>query len=274
MQPFRVAHLTDVHLQPGDGSAEALGSAIEHAQESGAQMLVFGGDCVMDSLAESRERVEALWELFTSTVERHARVPVEYVLGNHDVWGWDARSGAVESDPRFGKGWAMELWGRDKPYRAFEAGGWQFVLLDSVMRGGNLYQGGLDDAQFDWFADVTRVDRPTIVLSHIPILSTCAMLFSDFERSGRAWEVPDWLLHMDARRIKNLFAERPNVRLCVSGHIHLRDRVDYNGVTYLCCGALSGAWWKGPFQETPPGYTLIDLLADGTWGAEYVVRPH
>ena len=77
-------------------------------------------------------------------------------------------------------------------------------------------------------------------------------------------------MHIDSRHTKNLFLKHPNVRLALSGHIHLVDRVDYNGVSYLCNGSVAGNWWQGPFQETPPGYTLMDLYDDGTWHREYV----
>jgi 3',5'-cyclic AMP phosphodiesterase CpdA len=76
-------------------------------------------------------------------------------------------------------------------------------------------------------------------------------------------------MHIDARRIKDLFREHPNVKLALSGHIHLKDRVDYNSVTYLCNGAVSGSWWGGPYQECPPGYALVDLFSDGSFEYEY-----
>jgi hypothetical protein len=77
-------------------------------------------------------------------------------------------------------------------------------------------------------------------------------------------------MHQDARRLKNLFREHRNVKLCLSGHLHLRDRVDYEGVTYLCNGAVSGGWWRGPYQECEAGYALIDLRADGTFDHRYL----
>jgi len=45
----------------------------------------------------------------------------------------------------------------------------------------------------------------------------------------------------------------------------LRDRIEYNGVTYLCNGAVSGNWWRGAYQECEPGYALLDLYDDGTF---------
>jgi len=58
-------------------------------------------------------------------------------------------------------------------------------------------------------------------------------------------------MHVDAAKIKDLFAKHKNVKLCLSGHLHLVDRVDYNGVTYLCDGAVCGGWWKGPRARHP-----------------------
>jgi hypothetical protein len=72
-------------------------------------------------------------------------------------------------------------------------------------------------------------------------------------------------MHTDARFIKDVFRRHTNVNLCLSGHMHMVDRVDFNGVTYLCNGAVCGNWWKGKFQEFTPSYTLIDLFSDGTY---------
>jgi hypothetical protein len=77
-------------------------------------------------------------------------------------------------------------------------------------------------------------------------------------------------MHIDARRIKDFFLKHPNVKLCLSGHVHLWDRLEYNNVTYVCNGAVCGGWWKGSYQETPEGYGLVDLYDDGSFNAEYV----
>ena len=77
-------------------------------------------------------------------------------------------------------------------------------------------------------------------------------------------------MHIDARAIKDLFTAHPNVKLCISGHIHLVDRVEYVGVTYLCNGAVCAGWWKGRNQECAEGYGLIDLFDDGSFENRYV----
>ena len=61
-----------------------------------------------------------------------------------------------------------------------------------------------------------------------------------------------------------------NVTLFLSGHIHLRDKVVYNNVTYLRNGAVSGAWLEGHKRKTSPGYGLLDLYAYWRFGEQYV----
>ncbi len=78
-------------------------------------------------------------------------------------------------------------------------------------------------------------------------------------------------MHLGAARLKDLFSAYPNVKLCLSGHIHLVDRVVDNGVTYCCNGAVCGNWWKGDHKECDEGYTIIDLYSDGSFQNQYVV---
>jgi hypothetical protein len=77
-------------------------------------------------------------------------------------------------------------------------------------------------------------------------------------------------MHIDARRIKDVFRQHPNVKVCLSGHIHLQDEVTYLGVKYLCNGAVSGNWWDGAYQEFSPAYAVVDLYDDGSSESEYI----
>ena len=61
-----------------------------------------------------------------------------------------------------------------------------------------------------------------------------------------------------------------NVRLALSGHIHLVDRVDYRGISFLCNGSVCGNWWQGPHQGTPEGYAVIDAWGDGSFQSRYI----
>lgn len=72
-------------------------------------------------------------------------------------------------------------------------------------------------------------------------------------------------MHGDVQRIVRLLRQHPNVKLALSGHLHLTERLEYSGVTYVC-----GGWWKGPHHGTPEGYLLVDLYDDGSVENRYV----
>jgi predicted phosphodiesterase len=76
-------------------------------------------------------------------------------------------------------------------------------------------------------------------------------------------------MHTDATALHDRFRAAGNVRLCLSGHIHLLDRCELDGVTYICDGAVSGAWWKGPLDGIREGFGVIDLRPDGGFTHRY-----
>lgn len=274
---LRIAHLTDIHVQPERNAEQWMRECLRHVHQLKDQpdVIFNGGDTIMDAFGQTADRTRIQWELWKKVMEEERSIPLVSCIGNHDVWGWNKEtSGATGEEPLYGKRWAMESLGLTSRYFSFDQAGWHFVVLDSThAHGEKHYRGRLDEEQFEWFAgDLASVDAqtPTLVLSHIPILSASAYFDGDNEKSGD-WVVPGAWMHLDARRIKDLFLNHPQVKLCLSGHIHLLDRVDYNGVTYLCNGAVCGNWWKGNYQECPPGYALINLYDDGSFEHEYVL---
>lgn len=270
---LRVAHLTDIHVQPELGAPKGMESAIEHAQglKDKPNMIITGGDLVMDSFGADAARTKTQWDIFQSVLKANIELPIEHTVGNHDVWGW-GKGDTYASEAKFGKAWACGELGLTKPYHSFDRAGWHFVVLDSTFRAGNGYTAKLDDEQFEWLADdLAKVPakKPVMVVSHIPILAVCAYFDGENEKSGD-WVIPGSWVHIDARRIKDLFAKRKNVKLCVSGHEHLVDQVVYNNVAYFCNGAVSGGLWGGDYHECTYGYALVDLFDDGSFENRYV----
>jgi 3',5'-cyclic-AMP phosphodiesterase len=273
---LRIAHLTDMHVMPdgalGVNAESGFAKALEAAQSLARKpdLILQGGDAIMDALRTGKGDVTAQWAAFKRTLEK-VKTPIHHAIGNHDCWTGPGSAG----DPLKGKAWALQQLGLKKPYYSFDSGAWHFVVLDSTnleTKTTKEYSARLDEAQFKWLeADLKSVSKtkPVLVLSHIPILAVCAYFDGDNEKSGD-WLVPGAWMHNDARRIKDLFLKHPNVKLCLSGHIHLRDSLEYNGVTYACNGAVCGNWWQGNYQETKPGYAIVDLWNDGSHKIEYV----
>lgn len=271
---LRVAHLTDIHIKPENRAAEGLAACLRHVQTHHAPDLILNsGDIIWDAMACDASRVRSLWDLSQKTWHDECDVPVEACLGNHDIWGVDKeKSKTTGSEPLYGKKWVMDVYGWDKPYRSFDRAGWHFVALDSVTPLDKTYLGKLDDEQFEWLGeDLARVgpQTPVLVFSHIPIVSA-AFFFTGKPREDNNWSVSGSLMMLDALRLKNLFHERGNVKVCLSGHLHIADRVDYLGTSYLCNGAVSGGWWRGNHHEFAPGYGIVDLYDDGTFDNCYV----
>lgn len=268
---LRAAHLTDIHVQPELGAADGMRAALRHAQSltDPVDCILFGGDCIGDALAADRARTLEQWAIWDEVLDSELKLPAYQCLGNHDIFGWKYRNRPdVEKDPFFGKAGALARLGLDSAYYSFDLCGWHFVVLDSMVETGDehRYAGKIDEAQFSWLeSDLARTPSgtPVCVLSHIPILSAAAFLDGDLATSGN-WRVPGAWMHLDAARLKNLFRRHPNVKVCLSGHLHLVDDVNYLGVRYLCNGAVCGAWWKGPYQEFAPAYATLDFYDDGS----------
>jgi len=288
---IRVAHLTDTHVQPERKAAEGLEATLAHvlAQADRPDVIITGGDLIMDSFGATRARTREQWDLF-NRVFASCRVPVRHTIGNHDIWGWDKKKAGCRGDEaEWGKRWAVDELGLQRAHYTFAERGVVFIVLDSVQpHGDDGYRGGLDDAQFEWLAgELARARGPVVVVSHIPILHA-SLILSDSDARPDGKHVAPGEMFMDCRRVTNLLARHPHVKAALSGHIHVVERLDYRGVAYINSGAVCGNWWKSqdPHKarladpanagndiappRCEPGYGLIDVFTDGRIGFEYV----
>lgn len=274
---LRLAHLTDTHVQPERAGDRGLIACLEHVGEHARpDVLLAGGDNVFEAFNVPEARAALQFELWRDIIRRYSPAPVVHCIGNHDVWGWDkSKSGTTGNEARFGKAWAVQAFELPGRYFTIDRAGWRLIVLDSTFPHDNGYKARLDDEQFSWLeTELARTDprTPVLILSHIPILSAAVLFDGDNEQTGD-WVVPGAWVHLDARKLKDLFHRHRNVRLALSGHLHLVERVDYLGVTYLCNGAVCAGWWKGPYQEFDTGYGVVDLYDDGSFEWEFIVYP-
>lgn len=267
---LRIAHITDVHLKNELGVPAKFSKCLHHIQSQFPQpdLILNGGDIVFEMNKERINSINEQWKLLKDLMKNDCNIPVHYCLGNHDVW-WNENS---KNDVFYGKKYAMNQLELQQPYYSFVKEGWKFIVLDSVHLDidQTWYIGKLGEVQFEWLErelKATDSNMPVIVMSHIPILTALLMIEDNIVNK---WTMLGGDMHTDTAKIINLFYRYPNVKLCLSGHLHMRDKVVYNNVTYLCNGAVSGAWWKGNQRETAPGYGIIDLFDDGSFEEQYV----
>lgn len=272
---LRFAHITDIHVQPENKAPQGMEKTIEHlqAQKDKPEFVMTGGDLIMDAFGADADRTEKQWAVWKDVLKANLELPVAHCVGNHDVWGWNQQaSKATGEEPLFGKRWALDVLELEKPYYSFDKAGWHWVVLDSTDRRGNGYVARLDDEQFEWLGSdlAANTEKPIIVVTHEPIMAICSFFDGENEKDDH-WQIPGSWVHIDSRRIKDLFRKHPNVKLAISGHMHLVDRVEYLDVNYVCNGAVCGAWWFGNYHEFAPGYAVINLFDDGTFQREYVL---
>lgn len=270
-QSLRIAHVTDMHIIENTPAESAIEKLFKKIQNEHKPDLIFnGGDVIMDALDQDKDSVKKQWQLRRRLFDQVDGIPQVHCLGNHDIYGW-YRKNLSGKDDGYGRQWACEELGLAQPYFTFQKGGWQFIILDTVQKDEyHGYTGHVDDLQFEWLEQELessgRQQIPVLIMTHIPIFSAAYRLFSP-SKQGDAPSL--WahhcLMHTDVWRLKQLFAKYQHIKVCISGHLHLQEEINYLGIKFLCNGAVSGNWWKGNFQEFAPSYTIMELMPDGNF---------
>lgn len=266
---LRVAHLTDMHVTHENDSDKGFALALRSLDQYQPDLILSGGDHVMDASGQGKQQAVAWYDEYERVLAANTKLPVYPCIGNHDVFGWTTKV-ADPTDPAFGKAMPLDRLKLKSRFYSFDRAGWHFVILDNIMRREPSYYGNLDPEQEEWLrADLAASPLPKVVMTHIPLLSVSAIFDGGRDSDGPKHNLPDSDMHHNVRPLLKLLAAH-NVKLCLSGHIHQVDRVEYLGITFCCNGAVCGDWWHGPYLEFPEGYALVDLYADGTFDNRYV----
>ena len=193
---------------------------------------MFTGDLISDDDPQSYRHLKLLTDRLPS--------PVYFAMGNHDLRRPFRRVVLGEESPG------------SEPYcYAFDAAGYRFVVLDSLVEG--QVAGALDAAQLAWL-DVTLTGssrQPTVVFMHHPPVSTGV----------------DWL---DAYAFGNgddlldVLARHRQVQRVFFGHVHMPIQITERGVQFS--SVPSSAYQFGDAVTAPkvwpgsPGYGIVHLL--------------
>lgn len=268
---IRFAHITDIHVKPDKTAEAGMAKAFQHVQSlrQKVDFVINGGDSIMDALEADKQKTQEQFTLYKKILQQENSLPIYHCIGNHDIWGWFRKDNTdLQQDRLYGKVWVVEELQLPHRFYRFQKNNWHFIVLDSTQfnpAGG--YIGKLDDDQFDWLQqELGKIPKEDFIciVSHIPILSISSGLFFDKTEPNGDLKIQRNLMHSDFLRIKKLFLQYPQIKVCISGHTHLQDELEYLGVKYYCNGAVSGNWWHGPFQEFAPAYAIIELYKDGS----------
>ena len=261
MQPLTFVHLSDSHLMtdadrqgmergPSLPGVEALLREIE-ALPAPVEFVLHTGDVIHDPQREE-EYLLAL-ELFG-----RLRAPVYFLPGNHDSSVWLQRT----------------LLGRESPGphadQEFEAGGAQFLLLDSSRPRAESGHGWLEAEQLAWLERRCAAPDPRpllVALHHQPLPLSVAYRDRYMLRNGEA-------LH------EILLLARDRLRCVLHGHVHeslltLRDGIAYQSVRSSWFQTRTWFGQTEAFAEPLqwPGYNLVTLTERDTFVRHCRVRP-
>ncbi|MCF3111185.1 metallophosphoesterase [Niabella sp. CC-SYL272] len=259
-----LAHITDVHIRPGDNAPQRFRNCLKKIKATGIDFFLNTGDSIHDASYDhvKRDSVTEQWQLWDECLSEIKGYDIYSCLGNHDMW-WAAPD---KQDAMYGKDYVVKRLKIPHRYYSFTRGGWHFIVLD-----GNNHNISLDETQFKWLEDdlaATPAHTPTLIMSHYPTFGATPILVGGH--------------HSDYKRLKTLlYKHKDKVRASLSGHNHLCDKTSYNGVWYCCNGAMSGFWWgqgdkesagPGYYLETPPGYAILKLFKNGDFESEYIAH--
>jgi Icc protein len=228
------------------------------------EFAIMGGDHVFDALSVDRTRANAVFDLYKNT-QQTLQMPLHHTIGNHDVFGVNAKSGASPSDPSYGKKMYEDRLGRT--YYSFDRKGWHFIVLDSIQpTEDRMWQARIDDPQLTWLKDeLNRVGAttPIVVTVHVPLVSAFAT-YAEKVTTGQKYNT---LTVGNAPDVLALF-EGHNVVAVLQGHLHVNELVVLKNTRYILGGAVCGNWWRGARTGYPEGFTVVSAR-DGRISTRY-----
>jgi hypothetical protein len=74
----RLAHLTDIHVQPERAGDQGMGACLDHvmAQSDRPEVILTGGDLLMDTFEQEEPRSRLLWDIFLKRCRDHTSLPI------------------------------------------------------------------------------------------------------------------------------------------------------------------------------------------------------
>lgn len=249
---MRVLQISDLHIVPDPGeriygvdSFDSLSRVLEDARSAEPELVVATGDLVERGDEASYRRLR--------TLLRSLGVPVVVLPGNHDSL----------------RGMATALCDDRILFpKAYDAGGWRFVVLNSRVRGAPHGEVCADaQAELDRLL-AEAAGRPAVVALHHSPISPCPSFGCQLVGAGS---------------LLDRLSCHANVKAVVAGHSHIEAEAAYRGIrvvttpstcavarhaTAADCRDLQDFWASHSFDPTRHGYRLLDLEADGSLTSE------
>ena len=131
---------------------------------------------------------------------------MHHVVGNHDLFGIDSKSGIAPGEPGYGTRMFEERFG-SKTYYSFDHKGYHFILLDSIQPTENRsWEARIDEPQLAWLKhdlESNGPDAPVVVAVHVPLVTGAASYGPFIKNTSQ-------LIIVNAHEVLQLFASAPH----------------------------------------------------------------
>ena len=273
---FRFAFVTDLHLmkeayyRSEAGIAQCL-DAVEKLTPR-PEFILAGGDLVNRARDMTIREAEQKLDRFLSIWKNHTSLSARWTFGNHDLVG-TSNPAVSSSDRYYAKGLFRERFQLPHLFYSFNWKGWHFIVLDDIaLQPDRTYIGQLFDDELAFIKADLDAHRamPAIICTHIPTMSAMPLGLLYLAHIAATFQIPSDkdLICTNAGLLFDNFPGH-NVRAVLSGHLHHLEKINFNGVHFITCGAVCGNYWKGPFLGYPEGFGVVDLGADGSVAFDY-----
>ena len=271
---FRFAFLTDLHMMKDGGRHSVQGiaaclTAVENLKPR-PEFILVGGDLVNAARDLTIFEAGKRMDLFLKTWRDNTSLPARWVFGNHDLVATSLPDPPV-TDPRYAKGFFEQRFQLPKLFYSFDHQGWHFIVLDDIaLEPDHSYIGKLFDDELTFLAADLKAhaNSPTIICTHIPILSSLPFSIEMAQATGFNVKMPKNLVCTNANALVDDFPGH-NIRAVLSGHLHRYEKLELSGVPIFNSGAVCGNYWTGPMFGCPEGFGVVDLGADGSVKFDY-----
>ncbi|MCI0748048.1 MAG: metallophosphoesterase [Verrucomicrobia subdivision 3 bacterium] len=269
---FRFVFMPCIHLRRDLRSPEGFTAALRAIRKlsPGPDFILTGGDMCHNMRDQTIEQSAEIADLFLKIYKENCPLRVYHCLGNHDLAAWNKVAEAA-NDPLYGKQLTLQRFRMRNRYYGFDHRGWHFAVLDYLrISEPGKFTAEIDPEQMEWLRDDLSKNkgRPAMVLTHAPVISAVELFSDRAKRTEEALTVPFGRVISNAPALVET-AKHGNVRAFISGHLHLVERLELMGHTFICSGSVSGHQWTGPRMGTPEGFGIFDCQPDGTFAFRY-----
>jgi Icc protein len=251
----RFVFYTDVHARTEWDTPVAMARAAEAINAVQADFVIAGGDLITDGFQNSAATVAPRWDAYMA-MHRAIKSDIYPTIGNHDLVAAIPEDGSPPaSDPR---AIYLDKMGLDRTWYSFDAAAYRFFVLDSmrVSHDEFNYHGHVSAEQIEWLREElsrTPGDTPLVVIVHIPLLT----VFYEATKGATSGAPPNRVVTNNTE-VLDLFGNH-NLILVLQGHLHVSERLQWRGTTFITGGAICARWWRGPWHGTEEGFNIITL---------------